>query len=404
VTDIRNRIREVRRVRFGDVQAHPLNFRRHPKHQRAALEGVVADVGFATVPLAYHSERNGGALTWLDGHLRSEAFPAYEGDVGVLDVNDAEAALLLATLDPIAALATADATQLEALLQTVNTGEAAVQELLANMAEEAGILKPELVQDVEPQVDRAEELRQKWGVESGDLWLLGDHRLICGDCTNAAVVERVMGGEKAALVWADPPFGIQYTGHGASVDGRANKFNAIQGDDKPTGNWLPLALPVSGGAIYLKTTWAVLSDWEAMLSTVASLKSRIVWDKCSHVAGDVLGGYATQSEIILFAAVGKHKITRFDTDVWRVARATTGSPEQRTGHPYESPVKLPCRAIENSSSVGDSVLDPFCGSGTTIMACEQLGRKCRAIEISPAYVAVALERWATATGRTPVKG
>lgn len=132
--NVRNRVTEVRRVRFGDVLAHPHNYRRHPANQRKALEGVVGEVGFASVPLAYYSERNGGALTWLDGHLRSEAFPAYEGDVAVLDVDDAEAALLLATLDPLAALATHDAEALDGLLRDVQTGDAAVQQLLADLA------------------------------------------------------------------------------------------------------------------------------------------------------------------------------------------------------------------------------------------------------------------------------
>lgn len=163
--EIRNRITEVRRVRFGDVQAHPHNFRRHPKHQRDALAGVVAEVGFASVPLAYPSARNGGALTWLDGHLRSEAFPDYEGDVGILDVDDAEAALLLATLDPLAALASHDAAALDELLRDVQTGDAAVQELLSNLA--APFLAPdfkEYDESVENEVEYNEcpECGHRW--------------------------------------------------------------------------------------------------------------------------------------------------------------------------------------------------------------------------------------------------
>ena len=140
----RNRIVEVRHVRFGDIKAHGSNYRRHPAKQRAALEGAVAEVGFASVPLAYHSESNGGALTWIDGHLRSETFPDYEGEVAILDVNDAEAKLLLATLDPITYMAEIAADELAALLEGVNTGDAALQELLAGMAEDAGIVPPDV--------------------------------------------------------------------------------------------------------------------------------------------------------------------------------------------------------------------------------------------------------------------
>lgn len=249
-------------------------------------------------------------------------------------------------------------------------------------------------QDAELQIDRAAELLKKWKVKTGDLWQIGEHRLICGDCTDAAVVARVMGNDKAKMIWSDPPFGISYNGHGESVDGRANKFDPIQNDDTILDGWLDL---VPTDVIYLKTTWKTLSEWENLLSSYGRIKSRIVWDKCSHVAGDVLGGYATQSEIILYCVVsGKSNINKFDTDVWRIERATTGSPEQRTGHPFESPVSLPSRAIENSTDENDMIYDPFCGSGTALVACENLSRRCRAVELEPVWTAVALQRMSDA--------
>ncbi len=223
-------------------------------------------------------------------------------------------------------------------------------------------------------------------------------RLLCGDSTKAEDVERLMAGAKAEMLWADPPFGINYTGHGKSKDGRANKFEAIEGDDVPRSEWLANCLPASG-AIYVKTTWSVLEFWNHAVSGVCDLRSHIVWDRCSHSAGDVNNGYATQSEIILFGSIGKHSISRFDTDVWRIPRATTGAPENRTGHPYESPVQLLVRAIENSLLSGAIVLDPFIGSGTCLIAAEQLGRKCYGMEISPAYCDVIVKRWETLTGR-----
>ena len=226
----------------------------------------------------------------------------------------------------------------------------------------------------------------------GDLWQIGPHRLIVGDCTDPAVIERLMGGERAAMTWADPPFGIEYTGHGESVDGRANKFSPIAGDDAPSGDWLPFWLPKDKGALYLKTTWKVLHEWEQILSEIISIRSRIVWDKCSHVAGDVVGGYATQTEIILFCSIGRHLINVFDTDHWSIPRATTGAPETRSGHPYESPVALIERAVQNSTKRGDVVGDPFLGSGTTIIVAHRTGRRCRGCEIEPKWADVCLSR------------
>ena len=251
--------------------------------------------------------------------------------------------------------------------------------------------KEEPAADPGPQVDRAEELQEKWQVQRGQVWEIGRHRLMCGDSTDAGDVGRLMGGEKVGLVFADPPFGISYTGHGKSKDGRANKFEPIAGDEKPNADWLSLCV-LDHGAIYVKTHWNVLEFWKISVANVAKVKSIIVWDRCSHSAGDVMGGYATQSELLIFGTFGNHKISRFDTDVWRIERATTGAPEQRTGHPYESPVALPKRAVENSSRINEVCFDPFVGSGTTLVACEQTGRIGYGMEIEPKYCAVTLER------------
>lgn len=132
---------------------HPGNWRNHGKEQVEALRGVLTEVGIADTILAYRSERNGGKLTVIDGHLRRDAAPQ-QWPVLVLDVTDAEADYILATHDPLAAMANADAAALDALLDTVNSGEAAVQAMLAALAEDAGITPP----DFEP-VDVSEQPR-----------------------------------------------------------------------------------------------------------------------------------------------------------------------------------------------------------------------------------------------------
>lgn len=143
--EVRNRISEVRKMRFSEIQGHDLNYRRHPKQQRQALEGAVAEVGFATVPLAYYSQRNNGALTWLDGHLRSETFPGYEGDVAILDIQDSEADLLLVVLDPMSAMAEIDASMLAKLMETAHAESDALQALIQSLSEGAGIQPPSVL-------------------------------------------------------------------------------------------------------------------------------------------------------------------------------------------------------------------------------------------------------------------
>ena len=133
---IRDRIRELRRVRAGDLAPHPNNWRTHPDRQRAVLRGLLAEIGYADALIA--RERADGTLQLIDGHLRAETTPDAVVPVLVTDLTDAEAATLLATLDPLAALAGTDAAALDALLRDVQTGSDAVAGLLAELAQDAG--------------------------------------------------------------------------------------------------------------------------------------------------------------------------------------------------------------------------------------------------------------------------
>lgn len=136
--EIRNRIKTLEYIHTRDLVAHPGNWRDHPKAQADALLGVLKEVGIAGALLAYRSERQGGALVVIDGHLRKDAAPT-KWPVLVLDVNDEEADYLLATHDPLAAMATADAGALDALLSSVQSGEAAVQAMLSQLAARSGL-------------------------------------------------------------------------------------------------------------------------------------------------------------------------------------------------------------------------------------------------------------------------
>jgi hypothetical protein len=141
-TDYRNRIKALEYVNSADLTAHPGNWREHPAAQAEALKGVLSEVGIAGALLAYRSERQGGALVVIDGHLRKDAAPQ-KWPVLILDVSDSEADYILSTHDPLAAMATADAGALDALLSSVNSGEAAVQAMLAKLGEDAGIFPPD---------------------------------------------------------------------------------------------------------------------------------------------------------------------------------------------------------------------------------------------------------------------
>jgi hypothetical protein len=151
--DIRNRIIEIRRVRLGDVRPHPSNWKIHPTAQRRLLQAVLREVGWCSMPLAYESEANRRALTWVDGHLRSEEAPDLEVEVAIVDLSDDEVLKVLLTFDPLAGMAVADNEVLSEILPQVRADEEAVREALERLQASRELVDPE---DIEaPELDEA---------------------------------------------------------------------------------------------------------------------------------------------------------------------------------------------------------------------------------------------------------
>jgi ParB-like chromosome segregation protein Spo0J len=218
--------------------------------------------------------------------------------------------------------------------------------------------------DAEPQIDKAEELRAKWGVEPGQLWELGDHRLLCGDSTIPEHVAKLMQGEKAELLLTDPPYGI-----GIAANPVRQKHAKSDWDSKPV-QPLPFINLCESAVV-----------WGGNYFDLPTAKGFFIWDK------------KQPEEFTL--AMCEMAWTNIDTPAKIFRKSVTSYSKQ---HPTQKPVELLAWCMQWSKG---AVFDPFSGSGTTIIACEQLGRKCRAIEISPAYVAVAIQRWVDATGKEP---
>ena len=255
-------------------------------------------------------------------------------------------------------------------------------------------LQPKTTGDTPAETDRAEELRQKWGTAAGQLWQLGEHRLICGDCTDAATVARVMGGERAALAWFDPPFGIDLVPQRGLTERIEN-----DGNQQARALWAAF-LPLLKEYMSPDTNLFLCQDWTEFEWTLPlvrqyfTVKSKVVWNK------NVWGiGYYTRPkhEDILYCWNGQpDKPVDPVADVWDVARKS--APD----HAAEKPPELSGVAITHFSKRGDVVVDWFNGVGGSVIACENLGRRCRAIELDAGFVATTLERWAQHTGKTPV--
>lgn len=383
------------------------NWRLHPERQRRALAGVLSDVGWVQEVIV---NRRTGRL--VDGHLRvALAVERQEPEIPVLyvDLDEREEALILATLDPLAALADADPAKLEALLRQVSLEDPAVNEMLADLARNAGVVLGEADQpvvEVPAELDRAEELREKWQTERGQLWEIPSvrspnhlHRLLCGDSTVGEDVARVLAGVKPLLMVTDPPYGVEYnpawreeaTGHHIVARG------AVTNDDRV--EWREAWDLFPGDVAYvwhagLFAARVLLSLYEAGFHP----RAQIIWVKQHFVLSR--GDYHWQHEPCWYV-VRQNRTSHWSGDrtqatTWLVQSLNPmggNRDEEKTGHGTQKPVEVFARAYRNHEI--REFYEPFCGSGTAYVAAEQLGRLCFGLEIEPKYVAVTLERLAS---------
>lgn len=242
-------------------------------------------------------------------------------------------------------------------------------------------------EDPGAQIDKAEELREKWQVESGQLWQLGDHRVICGDCTDAAVVERLMGGEKAVLAPVDPPYNVGFEYDGQTVD----DSKAILAYEQFSKAWFGLCQSVSARQL-ITPGGNNLAHWMRWFDAY----HWGTWIKTNSMTNGRTSRFLCWEPVLFF---GEHWGKKRHSDVFDYP---IGNQSGVANHPCPKPLEMWCDILENYSEAGEFIYECFLGSGTTLIACERLGRKCRGVEISPAYVAVTLERWSTMTGKTPV--
>lgn len=233
--------------------------------------------------------------------------------------------------------------------------------------------------DAEPQIDKAEELNKVWQAKLGDLWQIGEHRLLCGDATKSEDVERVMGAERAGAVVTDPPYGVAVVKSGmVGADfgiAKKGKYAPVEGDDKTPD--IRHLLDLSGkqiiwGGNYFADQLSAVGSW-------------LIWDK----RGDS-GIENTFADCELaWSNIGCP--ARIYRQLWN-GMIREGEHDKRV-HPTQKPVGLLQWCIKKTEGI---IIDPYIGSGTTMVACQNLNRKCRGIEISPQYVAVCLERMKTA--------
>jgi DNA modification methylase len=233
----------------------------------------------------------------------------------------------------------------------------------------------------------------------GDLWVLGDHRLLCGDATDKEAIETLLAGETAAMVFTDPPYNVAYQGKTAQKlqihnDALGEKFYAFLRQS------LANLIAVCQGAIYVCMSSSELHTlYRAFTDAGGHWSTFLIWAKHHFTLGR--SDYQRQYEPILYGWPQKVEHywggDRNQGDVWFISR-----PMANREHPTAKPVELVERAIENSSRIRDVVLDPFAGSGTTLIACQRRKRRARLMELDPGYADVICQRWQQYTGKSAV--
>ena len=240
----------------------------------------------------------------------------------------------------------------------------------------------------------------------GDVWVLGKHRIVCGDCTTIESVDKALNGVKPHLMVTDPPYGVEYDADWRNKAKRADgtpigakAIGKVANDDKA--DWREAWALFPGDVAYV---WhAGLFSGAVADSLIAcdfSLRSQVIWAKGNFAIGR--GDYHWQHEPCWYA-VRKGKTGHYDggrkqSTLWQIDKPQ----KSETGHSTQKPVECMKRPIENNSSPGQAVYEPFSGSGTTIIAAEMTGRCCHAIELNPAYVDVAVTRWQDFTGQKAI--
>ena len=425
--------------------ANPANWRSHPPSQEDAMTGALGTIGWVQQVIV---NRTTGHL--VDGHLRADlARRQGAATVPVLyvDLSEEEERLVLASLDPLGAMANANRDRLAELLSALTPTDTSLERLLKGLATENRIT---LAPPADP--DEVPETPAEPYVKPGELYVLGDHRLLCGDATNPQDVARLLDGGAPTLLATDPPYGVQldqtwrdgvWNNRGWATNAPSAKPYMMrdgavvqpEAEGAPKGARRRTRGHHSEGHRNTAVSGDTRADWSEAFALVPSLTVGYVWHASAHMLEVLSGllaiGFEMAQQVIwdkgLWSmsrqwyhwqhepcmVVRKPGIPnlfigddRSQSTIWRAPspkRLGAGSTEEKYDHPMQKPVLLFETPIRNHLRRGGAVYDPFVGSGTCLIAAETQGVRCYAMEIDPKYVQVVVERWQTFTGKQAVR-
>ncbi len=367
-----------------------------------AMLGIGRELKAAQARLANHG--NGTFQRWVKDRCDIAPRTAYYA-INAVDVFKDKDCATVARFDLSAMyLLSSDSTPEAATVEALRLAAAGERITKKRAQEIIGSAKETILDALPaPETARADDLLDKWEVEPGQLWTIGPHRLLCGDATDGALVDKLMAGAQARVFATDPPYGVdlsQVCRQGDRTHGDGG-HDALAGDDNAATATAALDATLGAFLPYL-TADAAFFIWHAHSNTPELFEiferrlgkrphQLIIWHKSHFVIGR--NHYHLQHELCLYSWRDSNQPPLFgernQVTVWDV---DGGGGHKHPDHPTEKPVEVFTMPIENHTQRGEVIVDPFLGSGTAMVAAQATGRVCYAMEISPAYVAVALER------------
>lgn len=267
-------------------------------------------------------------------------------------------------------------------------------DLLGFDEDELADLLPEIEELPDGDEDEVPEPPEEPVSRLGDIWQLGNHRLMCGDSTSIDAVDLLLEGQKAQMVHTDPPYGVSYQ---SNLRTKSEKFDVLKNDDVFL-DIAPIIEACSTGWVFVWTSWKVLTTWIDLFEGFGYPSNQVIWYKGGGGIGDLKKTFASDYETALVWHRGAELTGKRIGSVWKVDKDGAST----YLHPTQKPVALAEEAIDKTTKKGYTVLDLFGGSGSTLIACEKTGRVARLMELDEKYVDVIIKRWQTYTGKEAI--
>jgi DNA modification methylase len=363
-------------VRQGDVGAICESLKAHGQYR-----AIVFQKSTGRILAGNHTWKAAKALGWT----QIAATPVV--------CDDQQALRILLADNKANDLATYDEPELvELLKQLADTDEGLLgtlfdeDELDSLIADQSHFELPSDVDDVPDNVPAVSKL--------GDVWLLGDHRVMCGDSTKTNDMNKLMLGKTANMVLTDPPYGVSYQ---SNMRTSSEKFDVLKNDDVIL-DIVPTIKHFSEGWVFVWTSWKVINKWIDALAELEYPTNMVIWNKGGGGIGDLKKTFSSDYEIALVWNRGNELTGKRYGSVWDIGKDAAS----KYVHPTQKPVALGVQAIETTTNRNDIVLDLFGGSGSTLIAAQETNRVAYLMELDPHYVDVICARYQKHTGNQPV--